>query len=402
MLSTIASAQDTAQITGTVHDPTGASIVNAQVIVNSPEHGIDRVTQTNTQGDYLVSGLPPGTYNLFISAPGFQRHEVAGIILRVAQKTRADASLQVGPAHAELTVVGTEIGNVETQSSDLGGIVTGNQITQLQLNGRNFVQLVTLVPGVSNQQGQQEGTVGINGNVAFSMNGGRIEYNNWELDGGDNMDNGSNVTLNVYPSLDAIAEFRVLTSNYGAQYGRNGSGTVEVETKSGTNAFHGSAYEFVRNDGFNTRNYFESSVPPYKKNDFGYTLGGPIYIPGRYNSSKDKTYFFWSQEWRRDRVPGQVFNLPVPSLLQRTGNFSELCPGPDCPTIPGSGGARFIGDQVPVDPVGNALLALIPAPKRTQQLLHRLGDPAHQLARGAHPRGPQLQLQTAWHVPVRA
>ena len=115
--------------------------------------------------------------------------------------------------------------------------MNGKQITQLQLNGRNFTQLVTLVPGVSNQTGQDEGTVGINGNVSFSINGGRVEYNNWELDGGDNMDNGSNSTLNVYPSLEAIAEFKVLTSNYGAQYGRNGSGTVEVETKSGTNGF---------------------------------------------------------------------------------------------------------------------------------------------------------------------
>ena len=102
-----------------------------------------------------------------------------------------------------------------------------------------------------------EPQVGINGNVGFSMNGGRTEYNDWELDGGDNMDNGSNSTLNVYPSLDAIAEFKVLTSNYGAQYGRNGSGTVEVETKSGTKAFHGDAYEFVRNDAFNAQNYFK-------------------------------------------------------------------------------------------------------------------------------------------------
>jgi hypothetical protein len=118
------------------------------------------------------------------------------------------------------------------------------------LNGRAFTQLVTLTPGVSNQSGQLEGQVGITGNVSFSVNGGRTEYNNWELDGGDNMDNGSNTSLNVYPSVDAISEFRVLTSDYGAQYGRNGSGTVETEIKSGTSRFHGSAYEFVRNDAF--------------------------------------------------------------------------------------------------------------------------------------------------------
>src|ERR1700727_3702745 len=127
-----------------------------------------------------------------------------------------------------------------------------------------------------------EPQVGINGSVSFSMNGGRVEYNNWELDGGDNMDNGSNGTLNVYPSIDAIEEFKVLTSNYGAQYGRNGSGTVEVETKSGTNRFHGDVYEYLRNDAFNSPAWEQGADPsqpkaPYKKNDFGYTIGGPVF-----------------------------------------------------------------------------------------------------------------------------
>src|SRR5437899_691313 len=194
--------------------------------------------------------------------------------------------------------------------------------------------MVNLAPGVVSQTGQDEAKVGVYDTVAYSMNGGRTEYNNWELDGGDNMDYGSNATLNVYPNPEAIAEFKVLTSNYGAQYGRNGSGTVEVETKSGTNQFHGNVYEFVRNDDFNARNYFQSSVPPYKKNDFGYTIGGPIW--------KDHTYFFWSQEWRRDRVPGQDFNQQVPSDAERIGDFSDICPDPNpdvgfsnCPAVPG-------------------------------------------------------------------
>ena len=173
----------------------------------------------------------------------------------------------------------------------LAGTVTGKEVTQLELNGRNFTQLVTLVPGVSNQTGQDEAGVGVGGSVAFSVNGGRTEYNNWELDGGDNMDNGSNTTLNVYPSLDAIAEFKVLTSNYGAQYGRSGSGTVEVETKSGTRSFHGDAYEFVRNDAFNAKNFFQDTVPSYKKNDFGYTIGGPIYIPGPLQQGQAENIF---------------------------------------------------------------------------------------------------------------
>jgi len=215
--------------------------------------------------------------------------------------------------------------------------------------------LVTLIPGVSNQTGQDEGTVGVYGNVAFSINGGRTEYNNWELDGGDNMDNGSNETLNVYPSLEAIAEFKVLTSNYGAQYGRNGSGTVEVETKSGTNGFHGNVYEFVRNDAFNASNFFQDTVPPYKKNDYGYTVGGPIW--------KNHTFFFWSQEWRRDRVPGQNFNVPVPSVAERGGDFSDQCPPQNsegsCPSV---GPDLIAAGFNPNDPTVQGLLSEIPLP----------------------------------------
>jgi len=355
-------AQTSASMVGSVKDPTGATIANAQVTVSNSERGITRSTSSNSDGEWAVPALPAGKYDLSVSAPGFKKYEAKGVVLEVAQKARVDVAMQVGAAATEVTVEGTSVAQVETQSSDLSGTVTGKEISQLQLNGRNFTQLVTLVPGVSNQTGQDEGTVGVYGNVAYSINGGRTEYNNWELDGGDNMDNGSNTTLNVYPSVDAIGEFKVLTSNYGAQYGRNGSGTVEVETKSGTTGFHGDVYEFVRNDAFNARNYFQETVPPYKKNDYGYTFGGPVTIPGLYNKDRNKTFFFWSQEWRKDRVPGQTFSTTVPSALNRTGDFSDLCPGVDCPTIPGSGGQRFPGDRVPVDPNAQFLLALIPPP----------------------------------------
>ncbi len=366
----------TGSISGTVHDPTGASIAGATVVIASPERGITRDMTTNSAGDYTQSALPQGSYDVTVTAPGFKKFQAKGVVLDVAQKARVDVTLEVGAATTEVVVEGTNVAQVETQSSELAGVVTGKEITQLELNGRNFASLVTLVPGVSNQTGQDEPQVGINGSVAFSMNGGRTEYNNWELDGGDNMDNGSNGTLNVYPSVDAIAEFKVLTSNYGAQYGRSGSGTVEVETKSGTRAFHGNAYEFVRNDMFNAQNYFNSTaaggsgvVPPYKKNDFGYTIGGPVYIPGVYNKKKEKTFFFWSQEWRRDRLP-QSFNLPVPYSAERNGDFSDVCPNPnvqapgdpmaDCPMDPTNPGHPFPGNKVPVTATAQALLPLIP------------------------------------------
>ena len=264
-LSLAAWGQDSASITGTVTDPSGAAVANARVTLSNPEHGINRETDTNGDGQYLVSGVPPGLYKLTFAAPGFKKYEAAGLILRVAQKARADAELQVGAATSEVTVEGTPVAAVETQTNELAGTVTGKEISQLQLNRRVFTQLITLTPGVSNQTGSSEGQYGITANTNYSVNGGRLEYNNWELDGGDNMDNGSNATLNVTPSIDAIAEVRVLTSNYGAQYGRNASGTIETETKSGTSAFHGNAYEFVRNDIFNAAPHFQPEVPSYKK-----------------------------------------------------------------------------------------------------------------------------------------
>ena len=170
---------------------------------------------------------------------------------------------------------------------------------------------VSLTPGTTNQSGTDEPGTGA-ATVAYSVNGGRTEYNNWEVDGANNLDDGSNTTMITYPSLDAIAEFRVLTSNYGAQYGKDGSGTVEVETKSGTNSFHGDAYYFNRNDAYNAKQEFQSSVPEYKKHDYGFTLGGPLFIPGHYNSDKTKTFFFWSEEWRKDIVPGTSVQCDSP------------------------------------------------------------------------------------------
>src|ERR1700757_4261967 len=378
-------AQDTGSMTGTVTDPTGAAVGNAQVVVSNAERGVHRTTTSNSAGEWVVPGLTPGTYDLAVTAAGFKKYQARGVILRVAQKARVDVALQVGATSTEITVEGTSVAQVETQSSEMAGTVTGKEISQLQLNGRVFTQLVTLTPGVSNQTGSSEGQYGITANTNYSVNGGRLEYNNWELDGGDNMDNGSNATLNVTPSIDAIAEVRVLTSNYGAQYGRNASGTVETETKSGTNSFHGDAYEFLRNDAFNAAPHFQPSVPSYKKNDWGYTIGGPLYIPQGYNTNKSKTFFFWSQEWRRDRVPGQTFNQPVPSVAERGGDFSDLCPAtntpfqrtdsttpdtyfPDCPGTPGGSGTFnpiITNGQlnvVPVDPASAPLLGMISPP----------------------------------------
>jgi hypothetical protein len=361
--------QGTGSITGTIRDNSGAVIPNATITITETQQGTEFKTISNGNGEYLQAGLPPGVYNLRVTAPGFNAFEVPGIVLRVAERTRVDATMTVGAVQTTVQVEGAAT-QVQTESAELSGVITGREITQIVLNGRNFTQLLSLTPGVTNQTGQDEGTVGVYGNVSWSVNGGRTEYNNWVVDGGDNMDAGSNDTINVYPSVDAIAETRVLTSDYGAQYGRNGSGTVETVLKSGTKQFHGDIYEFVRNDAFNARNFFATSNPPYKKNDYGYTIGGPVWIPHLYNRSKDKTFFFFSEEWRKERQP-TTFDTQVPSNAEREGNFTDVCPAPgspvdanafpNCPINP-STGAYFPGNTVPIDPNATAIEPMIPAP----------------------------------------
>jgi hypothetical protein len=386
-------AQDTGYISGTVTDKSGAAVAGAEVVLTNLAGSLTRNTTTNTDGAYVIPGLPGDTYNLSVAAKGFQKYQLKNVKLDVAQKSRIDMTLAVGAVTEVVEVTGESVAQVETTSSELGNNINGKEISQLMLNGRNFTQLVNLAPGVVSQTGQDEGRVGIYGNVAYAINGGRTEYNNWELDGGDNMDNGSNATLNVYPNPEAIAEFTILTSNYGAQYGRNGSGTIEVETKSGTNTFHGSAFEYARNDFFNANDFFDNASgtkrPPYKKHDYGYTIGGPVYIPNHYNSSKTKTFFFFSEEWRKQKFPSTISPQNVPSDAERGGNFSELCPAagttfvrgtdtttppgttafPDCPgTATGTSLGdqsqfnTFANNQVPIESSGVAtsLLTLIP------------------------------------------
>jgi hypothetical protein len=363
-------AQQSGSINGAVTDSSGGTIPNAQVVLTNAGQGTKLNGTSNASGEFTFPALEPGTYNLLVTAPGYKQFAANGIVLRVSRQERIDAKLTVGAVNTQVEVQGSDLGTIQTESPEVSFTITGKQITQLVLNGRNFTQLVTLTPGVINQTGQDEGETGVNGSVSYSMNGGRVEYNNWEVDGSSLMDNGSNGTLNVYPNVDAIAETEVLTSNYGAQYGRNASGTVLSQTKSGTEHFHGDVFEFLRNDDFNARNYFDTTRPIYKKHDYGFTIGGPVFIPRLYKPAQAKTFFFWSEEWRHENVPATTFNQAVPTNAERTGDFSIQCPAagsavdtanyPNCPVNPDTG-AYFANNQVPVDPNGTALLALIPS-----------------------------------------
>lgn len=351
-LAASASGAAAGSIGGTVNDQTGAVVMGATVTVSNAA-GVSQTAATDDKGSYLIKGLPAGSYTITVTAPGFKKFEADNVALGLGQQLPLDAGLEPGGEKTEVNVEGQRVASVETETAQVAGTVTEKEVLTLGLNGRNFTQLIALTPGVSNQTGQDEAKVGVTGSVKYSVNGGRVEYNTFEVDGGDVLNaglNGAESTLMVYPSLDAIQEVKVLTSNYGAMYGRTASGTVMVTTKGGGAKWHGSGYEFIRNEFFNSRNYFDQTnkAPLYRRNDFGFTLGGPLYIPGVYNAKKDKTFVFWSEEFRIEKSPSDLqpnFNQAVPSLAERTGDFSDVCPPstgtttaflrsqfPDCPS----------------------------------------------------------------------
>ncbi len=282
-LSAISVAQGqapTAAISGTVKDTSSALFPGASVTVTS-RSGKTQTAVTNERGEYSILGLPPDIYGVSITAAGFKSFQKDGITLNGGQSFSVDATLEPAEAATSVKVAGSNVAQVETETAQVSGTITKKEVVSLGLNGRNFTQLIALAPGVSNQTGQDEAKVGVLGSVKYSVNGGRVEYNTFDVDGSDLLNvgiNGANSTLIVYPSLDAIQEVKVLTSNYGAMYGRTASGTVLVTTKFGTGEFHGNAYYFNRNELFNARNFFDETkgAPLYRRHDLGFTLGGPI------------------------------------------------------------------------------------------------------------------------------
>jgi len=342
-------------MSGSISDQTGAVIVGATVKISNAAGATVETVTSDTKGNYSIEQLPPGIYTVTVTAPGFQPFVADRVAVTAGAPLPLDAALEPAGEKTEVTVQGQKIAQVETETAQLSGTITQKEVAVLGLNGRNFTQLIALTPGVSNQTGQDEAHVGVTGSVKYSVNGGRVEYNTFEVDGSDVLNaglNGAESTLMVYPSLDAIQEVKVLTSNYGAMFGRTASGTVLVTTKSGGAHWHGNGYEFLRNEALNARNYFDQTkkAPLYRRNDFGFTIGGPI--------RKDKTFVFWSEEFRYEKSPTDQqpdFNVAVPSLAERQGDFNDVCPSPlvTQPGAPGPG--LFSRARWPDCPAANLL-----------------------------------------------
>ncbi|MFZ0419836.1 MAG: carboxypeptidase regulatory-like domain-containing protein [Candidatus Sulfotelmatobacter sp.] len=322
----LASASITGSISGVVTDKSGAVISGASVVATDTLTGVKTSQKTDAKGFYNLPTLAVGTYNLEITQAGFKTYRRTGLVIDANSALRVDASLTVGSINEKIEV-STEVAQVETQSTQMGEVIEGTKITSVPLNGRNFIDLLTLQPGVSPYQctssncndttqgiGADEAAVsGDQTNGTQSVNGGRLGSNGFMVNGADAQEGVHNGAA-ILPNLDSISEFRIITNNFNAEYGNFSGGQINVVTKSGTNQFHGDAFEFLRNTDFDASQYFVGRGD-FIQNQFGGIFGGPL--------KKDKIFFFGDYQGNR-QIQGQAQNYPVPSAQDRLGNLNDL------------------------------------------------------------------------------
>ena len=319
----VVAQQTNGTIQGTVTDAAGAVVTGAAVSIVNDNTGYSRSLTTGSDGGYAFAELPPGVYKLKVTKEGFKTQSQQNIELHVASTVVTNVRLEVGSVSEAITVEAHPI-EVETTNATLGNITEGAQVRELPLNGLNFIGLTLLLPGASTQDGFNSSTKGLLGGSDISFSGGQRTGNVFTVDGAPNNDMGSQRTILVYPTLDAISEMKVVTNNYGPEYGQSGGAQVNVVTKSGTNGWHGSTYYFGRNDALNASNWFNTNTTPavpkgeLRRDDFGFTVGGPI--------KKDKLFFFFSQEFNRE-IDGILHTGQTPSAAELSGDFTGATTG---------------------------------------------------------------------------
>ena len=302
LLTATGRAQENGVATGTVTDPSGAIVPNAAITLTLESTGEVRTTVSNNDGLYNIPGLRVGNYTLSATANGFTSYKKTGIVMTVGATIREDVRLSVGATTESVTVQANSL-QLQTETNEVSNLITGAQLTQLATNGRSMVSLTTLGLGVSANIPSFNGVASKGTSFTISFNGNRDTHNLWLLDGAEATDRGSGGQMNIMPNLDTIAEFQTLSSNYSPDYGASSGGMVSMVLRSGTRNFHGSLWEFNRNDALMANYYFSKRAglakPELRLNIFGGTIGGPLFIPHVYNKDRSKTFFFFSEEFRR-------------------------------------------------------------------------------------------------------
>ena len=322
----------TATIAGTVWDVSGAVIPGATVeVFSSDKNSLVRQVRTSNDGQYVMPLLPGGNYRVTAAASGFKTQRSDSVSLSVNDRRVIDFRLEVGSVF-EVVEVEARQSQVDLESMNTSRLVSGTEVREMAIMTRNFTSLVPLQPGVSTVLDTDQpyvGTTNPNGGtnlVGYSINGARPEQNSWIMDGANILDRGANLSIMNYPSVDSIQEFNVVRNSYTAEFGGGSSAQISVITRSGTSQFHGTAYEFFRNDVLAANNYFNNrngiERPPLRYNNFGFAIGGPVFIPKVYNEQRNKTFFFYSMEWRKAINYGSFYVTGVPTLDERNGLFA--------------------------------------------------------------------------------
>lgn len=369
------SAQTTnATIVGSITDMTGAVLPGVTVTATNTETQAVRTVTTDSEGSYTITNLPIGIYQVTAEMANFKRSVLDAVQLVVNQTARLDVQLQPGNV-SEVVNVETSTPLIESETSTVAQVIENRTIVQLPLNGRNFIRLGSLVPGTTEGAPGNSVARSRQGGVALTSNGQRAEYNNFTLDGVDNNETLFGVAV-VVPSIDAIQEFKVQTSNYSAEYGRGAGANVNIAIKSGTNDFSGTIYEFVRNDAFDARNPFAQTKNPLRRNQFGFSVGGPVILPrfGEGGSPiinlRDRTFFFFNYEALIERR-GSTTLTNVPTEAQRNGNFGTTRiadPSSGLPCTATDQRGCFANNIIPanrINPISQRVLNLISLPNST-------------------------------------
>jgi hypothetical protein len=364
-------------IVGSVADSSGLAVAGASVVLTQPATAAKRQSPTDAGGRFVFPGLQPGEYTVTVEMKGFKKLEKRSINLTAAETLPlGELRLEVG-AITESVEVSAQGTPVQTASAERAGVITGSQVDTLAIRGRNITSVLQLLPGVVDTSDPEQ----IQSSWAINAQGNRLNTNNLSLDGAtlNAIGNNNNSVVNV--SMDAVAEVKVLLTNYQAEYGRMSGANIQIVTKSGSRDFHGLGSFFKRHEEFNANTFFNNRTvikgvglpkPRYRYNTWNYNIGGPVFIPGRFNRNREKLFFFWSQEYWPLQTTGPLTQLTVPTALERGGDFSQtldvsnkLVPVNDPNTkLP------FPGNKIPVnrlDPNGVALLSVLPAPNFTDR-----------------------------------
>ena len=310
-----------ATIVGTITDPSGAVVPNATITITHVETARATVLTSNDAGEYVASDISIGRYNVKAAATGFKVAERLGIVLQEHDRTRVDFQLELGTTAQSVSVEANPIA-VQADTGEISNVINGTQVLQLATNGRSIYTLATLVPGASNNMTDDQAPSSTSGDNSVSYNGLRLGHNIYLMDGAESDDRGSGGKIQLMPSLDAVAEFNVMTSNYSPEYGLSSAGTVALVFKSGTQTFHASAWEFIRNNAFDANSYSANAAgqktPELRFNTFGFNVGGPVTFGHLYNPNKTKTFFFYNMEWRK-LIQGGSITQTVPDTATYGG-----------------------------------------------------------------------------------